>query len=77
MERVRVVVTVPWIWTSTQKTTKQYLVKGIIVMARSGHDPAVGNRIKVGKPRTAKRFRTKSKASYGKTVRSGSGRKVR
>ena len=46
-------------------------------MAKSGHDPAVGNRIKVGKPRTAKRFRTKSKASYGKTVRSGSGRKVR
>ncbi len=37
----------------------------------------VSNRIKVGKPRVSKRYRTKNKASYARTSRSGNGKRLR
>lgn len=43
-------------------------------MAKSGHDPAVTNRIKVGSPRKSKKRKGNAPA---RTARSGSGRKIR
>ena len=43
-------------------------------MAKSGHDPAVTNRIKVGSPRSTKKRKGNPTS---RTSRSGSGRKIR
>ena len=43
-------------------------------MAKSGHDPAVTNRIKVGSPRKSKKRKGNAPA---RTARRGSGRKIR
>ena len=43
-------------------------------MAKSGHDPAVSNRIKVGSPRKPKKKKGNAPA---RTAKSGSGRRIR
>jgi len=41
-----------------------------------GHDPALANRVKIGKPRTSKLFRKKGNAP-ARTSKSGNGSRVR
>jgi len=43
---------------------------------KSGYDPSIANRVKVGKPRTSKIFRKKGN-SASRTSKSGNGARVR
>jgi len=43
-------------------------------MAKSGHDPSITNRIKVGSPRSSKKKKGNTPA---RTAKSGSGRRIR
>jgi hypothetical protein len=43
---------------------------------KSGHDPSIANRVKIGKPRTSKIFRKKGNAC-SRTSKRGNGSKVR
>jgi len=43
---------------------------------KSGYDPSIANRVKIGKPRTSKIFRKKGN-SPSRTSKSGNGSRVR
>jgi|TARA_R100000458_G_scaffold59854_1_gene72230 hypothetical protein len=43
---------------------------------KSGYDPSVANRVKIGKPRTSKIFRKKGNAP-SRTSKKGNGSKIR
>ena len=48
----------------------------IMAKGKSGHDPSIANRVKIGKPRTSKIFRKKGNAASS-TSKRGNGARVR